>query len=87
MAQKIKIWGDMAHEFIPDRFLDSNGKYIGRTNVSNGNFLPFGTGKRDCLGKALADRELILFFVALMNKFDFEKVEASMNAIQKIILL
>ena len=83
MAQKIKIWGDTAHEFIPDRFLDSNGKYIGRTNVSNGNFLPFGTGKRDCLGKALADRELVLFFVALMNKFDFEKVEASMNAKSK----
>ena len=68
----------MANEFIPDRFLDCNGKYIGRNNVSNGTFLPFGTGKRDCLGKALADRELVLFFIGLMNKFDFEKVEASM---------
>ena len=77
----IKIWGETADEFIPDRFLDANGKYIGRSSVSNGNFLPFSVGKRDCLGKTLADRELVLFFVAIMNKFEFRKVEASDSSV------
>ena len=71
----------MADEFIPDRFLDANGKYIGRSSVSNGNFLPFSVGKRDCLGKALADRELVLFFVAIMNQFEFRKIEASESSV------
>ena len=64
--------------------MDSKGKYIGRSNVSNGKFLPFGVGKRDCLGKALADRELTTFFVALMKNFDFEKDLVSLCYIESI---
>jgi cytochrome P450 len=39
--------------------------------------VPFSVGKRDCLGKALADRELTLFFVSLMNQFEFIEIEVS----------
>ena len=76
---RTKVWGETANEFIPARFLDSNGKYIGGGSVCNEmikhGLVPFSVGKRDCLGKALADRELTLFFVSLMNQFEFQKIE------------
>ena len=76
----LKIWGSTSHEFNPDRFLDEAGKYVGRSSEADGiitsNLVPFSVGKRDCLGKVLADKELILFFVGLMNQFEFMKIEA-----------
>ncbi|XP_077978782.1 cytochrome P450 2U1-like [Glandiceps talaboti] len=52
-------------EFKPDRFLNSDGQYI-RANA----FMPFGTGKRLCLGEQLAKAELFLFVVNLLQRFD-----------------
>ena len=80
----IKIWGESAHEYNPDRFIDVHGKYIGRSSDTNGvmrnNMVPFSIGKRDCIGKVLAEREFILFFVGLMNTFEFLNVQARRNS-------
>ena len=80
----IEIWGETAHEYNPDRFIDVDGKYMGRSIDPNGvmrnNMVPFSIGKRDCIGKVLAEREFILFFVGLMNTFEFIKVQARSNS-------
>ena len=54
--------------FRPDRFLQQ-GKY-----VKNDHNIPFSIGRRDCLGKSLAQAELFLFFSTLMQRFKFVSV-------------
>ena len=53
-------------EFRPERFIDSNGKFIKHPNV-----IPFGIGKRSCLGELLARQELFIFTAILTQKFNF----------------
>ena len=50
--------------FNPDRFIDENGCFIPHPNV-----VPFGVGKRRCLGESLAKTELFIFFTGLIQKF------------------
>ena len=50
-------------KFKPERFLTSNGK------VQRHNYLvPFGIGKRVCIGESLAKNELFIFFVRLLQR-------------------
>ena len=51
--------------FNPDRFIDENGCFIPHPNV-----VPFGVGKRRCLGESLAKTELFIFFTGLIQKFE-----------------
>ena len=53
--------------FNPDRFIDDSGKFIFDEKV-----MPFGTGKRYCLGQSLAEKEFFLFFTALVQQFEFK---------------
>ena len=53
--------------FNPDRFLNENGEFVNDERV-----IPFGIGKRFCLGQSLAEKEFFLFFTGLMQKFKFE---------------
>uniref|UniRef100_A0AC35FMZ9 Cytochrome P450 n=1 Tax=Panagrolaimus sp. PS1159 TaxID=55785 RepID=A0AC35FMZ9_9BILA len=55
-----------AEEFNPERFLNENGEY-----KPNKKFIPFGMGKRACLGESLARMELFLIFVSLLQNFSF----------------
>uniref|UniRef100_A0A8D0L500 Cytochrome P450 2U1 n=1 Tax=Sphenodon punctatus TaxID=8508 RepID=A0A8D0L500_SPHPU len=59
------IW-EKPDEFQPTRFLDENGQLIKRET-----FIPFGIGKRVCMGEQLAKMELFLTFVTLMQSFTF----------------
>ncbi|KAG9269222.1 cytochrome P450 2J6-like [Astyanax mexicanus] len=52
--------------FNPQHFLDKEGKFVKRTA-----FIPFGAGKRVCLGENLAKMELFLFFTSLLQRFSF----------------
>ncbi|CAH1796478.1 unnamed protein product [Owenia fusiformis] len=52
--------------FEPKRFIDQDGK-IRQLDA----FLPFGLGRRECLGKTLAKVELFLFFTSLLQQFTF----------------
>jgi len=56
--------------FRPERHLDTNGNLI-KTN----HLLPFGAGKRLCLGELLARNTYFLFTAALMKTFWFEMVK------------
>ena len=52
-------------KFNPDRYLDDNGCFVAHPNI-----IPFGIGKRRCLGESLAKTELFIFFAGLMQKFE-----------------
>ena len=54
------------YAFRPERFIDSDGKFIKHPNV-----VPFGIGKRSCIGELLARQELFLFTAALVQHFRF----------------
>ncbi len=64
-----RFWQD-PEKFDPCRFLDADQKYF----VSSERVIPFGVGKRQCLGQTLAEKELFLFFTGLLHRF---KVEAA----------
>ena len=59
-------------EFKPERFLDSNGKYLTTRPKA---FIPFGVGRRVCLGEKLAIADLFLVLVRFLQKtYDYEIV-------------
>lgn len=57
-------WKD-PYSFRPERFLDEHGHFIYHEN-----FLPFGLGKRRCMGENLAKSSLFLFFASFMHSFN-----------------
>nr|QRG28708.1 CYP18A1 [Chilo infuscatellus] len=58
------LW-DEPKKFNPSRFIDENGK-IRRPEY----FMPFGVGRRMCLGDILARMEMFMFFSCLMHQYD-----------------
>ena len=54
-----EVWGD-PKEFRPERFIDSEGKLK--------KIFPFGIGKRNCIGEALAHHQLFLYTVGTLYK-------------------
>ncbi|XP_046828202.1 methyl farnesoate epoxidase-like [Vespa crabro] len=58
---------DHPEEFRPQRFLDKNGQFC----QSNAN-IPFGLGKRRCLGELLARSTFFLYFVYFIYYFNFD---------------
>ena len=82
----VNYWGlhhdprkwERVNEFIPERFLDENGKLGPKPE----NWLPFSAGRRVCLGETVAKPELHLIFAYLMQQFtwrlpDGEKADLS----------
>lgn len=67
-----RYW-DQPEEFRPERFLDESGNLAPKRE----GFLPFGVGKRSCLGEALARTELYIFSAALLQNFSFAPPEGS----------
>lgn len=60
------LW-DEPNTFNPSRFIDESGK-IKRPEY----FMPFGVGRRMCLGDVLARMELFMFFASMMHQFDLQ---------------
>lgn len=56
--------------FRPERFIDELGNLI-----MHENFMPFGMGKRRCIGESLAKSSLFLFFASFLHAFDIEPTE------------
>jgi cytochrome P450 len=57
---------DEPNKFNPDRFIDKNGKVDYRKT----GFVPFGVGKRQCLGEALARMELFCFLTSILQNYN-----------------
>ncbi|XP_053404194.1 steroid 17-alpha-hydroxylase/17,20 lyase-like isoform X2 [Mercenaria mercenaria] len=62
-------WDDV-DRFIPERFLDENGKLGPKPK----NWLPFSAGKRVCLGEFVAKPELHLIFASLMQRYKWRMI-------------
>ncbi|XP_024880700.1 methyl farnesoate epoxidase-like [Temnothorax curvispinosus] len=62
-----ETYWDRPDEFRPQRFLNEQGQFC-RSNYS----IPFGLGKRRCLGEQLARSSLFLFFTYVVHYFDME---------------
>ncbi|XP_075056840.1 cytochrome P450 2U1 [Mixophyes fleayi] len=60
-----KIW-EKPNDFNPSRFLDDHGQILKKES-----FIPFGIGRRVCMGEQLAKMELFLLFVSLLQSFSF----------------
>ncbi|XP_018367758.1 PREDICTED: cytochrome P450 18a1 [Trachymyrmex cornetzi] len=66
-----ELW-DEPEAFRPSRFLSADGK------VSQPPFfMPFGVGRRKCLGEILARMEIFLFFTSLMHMFNLSLPEGA----------
>ncbi|KAG7188511.1 hypothetical protein KM043_008145 [Ampulex compressa] len=66
-----ELWSE-PEEFRPSRFLTAEGK-VHKPEY----FMPFGVGRRMCLGDVLARMELFLFFSSLMHTFDLSLPEGA----------
>ena len=53
-------------QFNPGRFIDADGNVFQPKQ-----FIPFGIGRRICLGEAVAKMELFLFLTSMIKQFDF----------------
>lgn len=58
------LW-DKPEEFEPKRFIDASGK-VHKPDY----FMPFGVGRRMCLGEVMARMELFLFFSSILHSFN-----------------
>ncbi|XP_071816105.1 cytochrome P450 2U1-like [Apostichopus japonicus] len=54
-------------DFNPERFLSPDGKTV----VNRESHIPFGIGRRVCLGETLAKTEIFLFLTGLVQRFRF----------------
>ncbi|KAJ8046345.1 Cytochrome P450 2U1 [Holothuria leucospilota] len=61
-----KVWKN-PKSFDPSNFLSEDGKSV----IKPENFIPFGIGRRICIGEHLAKMELFLFYTNLMQRFKF----------------
>jgi cytochrome P450 len=60
-------------KFNPERFIDPNTKKF----VPNERVIPFGLGKRNCLGQALGEQEFFLFVGGILSMFEIRQVPGS----------
>ncbi len=62
---------DEPESFRPERFIDPKSGTV----IRKDRFVPFGFGKRVCLGESLAKAELFLFTTILMKNVRVDKPE------------
>jgi cytochrome P450 len=64
------LWGEDAATFRPERWLEMARR------PSTYEYVAFNAGKRECLGKRLAEMEMVMLVASLVRRFDFELVHA-----------
>lgn len=68
-----RIFGEDAHEFRPERWVESDPKDVARMRS---NMFTFGAGARNCIGKNLAMMQLTKIIVELYRNFDINLADA-----------
>ena len=63
------------NEFKPERFLDSDGKFVGWNKLPG--FIPFSLGRRACPGESLAKIMMFTFASTLMHHYKIELPEGA----------
>ncbi|CAB3993954.1 steroid 17-alpha-hydroxylase 17,20 lyase-like [Paramuricea clavata] len=63
------------NEFKPERFLDNDGKFVGWTTKHA--FMPFGLGRRECLGQLFARIVMFTFASTLLHLYKIELPEGA----------
>lgn len=58
------------HEFIPDRFLETNSE-SGEKSARYGNMRPWGGGAGMCKGRTFAEKEILTIGAAVISLWDF----------------
>ncbi|CAD5111319.1 unnamed protein product [Dimorphilus gyrociliatus] len=73
---KSKTYFENAMEYKPERWLTSSGE---RRKIPTGCLLPFGYGRRMCIGRRFAEQEIYLAVIKLLQNFRIEE-----NGIEKL---
>lgn len=73
------IWGD-PWTFRPERFLDDQGRLLPRSHVFMRSWLPFGIGRRQCVGESLARSRLFLYVTTLFQRWSFEPADENLGS-------
>ncbi|XP_053672998.1 methyl farnesoate epoxidase-like [Anopheles nili] len=66
--------------FRPERFLSVEGDRV----VQHDLFIPFGAGRRRCLGEALAKPAVFLFFSAILHCFTIEPADKELPSLSAV---
>ncbi|XP_010422200.1 PREDICTED: flavonoid 3'-monooxygenase-like [Camelina sativa] len=74
-----QVW-DYPTEFRPERFLDNKSCDFTGTDYR---FLPFGSGRRICVGVALAERMILYTLATLLHSFDWKIPEGQVLDLEK----
>nr|QYV43140.1 methyl farnesoate epoxidase / farnesoate epoxidase [Colaphellus bowringi] len=64
------FWKD-PFEFRPERFLNEVGDIV----VTDRHYVPFGGGKRRCLGETLGRANIFMFFTSVLHNFKVERFD------------
>lgn len=64
------VWGDDCNEFKPERFLDG-----GWVRLPANAWKPFGNGVRSCIGRYLAEQEIIIMMAMVPQRFVVEMAD------------
>ncbi|PKH93511.1 hypothetical protein CRG98_049838, partial [Punica granatum] len=68
-----ELWGEDVNEFNPTRFESSK-------SFSQGRFIPFGVGPRNCIGQSFAMMEVKIILAMLLSRFRFRVLETYHHA-------
>ncbi|XP_010938729.1 cytochrome P450 94A1 [Elaeis guineensis] len=74
MARDERVWGKDCCEFVPERWLDGKGEFVG---VEMARFPVFHAGPRTCLGREMAYMQMKTVAAAVLRRFEVEAVAGS----------
>ncbi|KAI1845852.1 hypothetical protein JX266_007939 [Neoarthrinium moseri] len=67
-----RVWGPDAEEFRPERMLEG-----GFEKAPRNAWKPFGNGERACIGRSLAEQEMVMTTTMILQRFQVHMVDPS----------
>jgi len=69
-----EVWGDDAEQFKPERWIAEDGTEAKLTPQQQMSYMPFGQGRRNCIGQNMARLESLIVLGMMLRRFRFECV-------------